>query len=108
MDRGITTSAVAASSSSLISLYNYPDMIVISVYKEQFMVMDLTCHLMKYAKCDDIKKVVKQAWEGILGYMEDQVSSCNVNRGTHSSTFDAGYGLALNDHFVKLISLYSN
>ncbi|XP_051786403.1 LOW QUALITY PROTEIN: glyceraldehyde-3-phosphate dehydrogenase-like, partial [Erpetoichthys calabaricus] len=75
-------------------------------------VVDLTCRLEKPAKYEDIKKVVKAAAEGpmkgILGYTDYQVVSTDFNGDHNSSIFDAGAGISLNDHFVKLVSWYDN
>jgi len=76
-------------------------------------VVDLTVRLEKEATYDQIKEVVKKASEspelkGILGYTEDQVVSSDFIGSSYSSIFDAEAGIALNPHFVKLITWYDN
>ncbi|XP_016394155.1 glyceraldehyde-3-phosphate dehydrogenase 2-like [Sinocyclocheilus rhinocerous] len=75
-------------------------------------VVDLTCRLSRPASYANIKESVKKAargpMKGILGYTEDSVVSSDFIGDTHSSIFDAGAGISLNDNFVKLISWYDN
>jgi len=75
-------------------------------------VVDLTVRLEKSASYDDIKKAMKDASEGelkgILGYTEDEVVSNDFLGDARTSIFDAKAGIALNDHFVKVVSWYDN
>lgn len=75
-------------------------------------VVDLTCRLEKPASYDAIKAAMKAAAEGpmkgILGYTEDSVVSTDFIGDSHSSIFDAGAGISLNDNFVKVVSWYDN
>merc|ERR1712168_469186 len=75
-------------------------------------VVDLTVRLEKPAKMEDIRKLVKAAADGpmhgVLGYTEDQVVSTDFNSDVRSSIFDANACIALNDHFVKLVTWYDN
>ena len=75
-------------------------------------VVDLTCRLGKAASYDSIKSTMKAAaqgeYEGIIGYTEDSVVSTDFIGESCTSVFDAGAGIALNDHFVKLVAWYDN
>ena len=75
-------------------------------------VVDLTCRLAKSANYEDIKAAMKEASEGamkgIVAYTEDDVVSSDIIGEPCSCVFDAKAGIALNDHFVKLIAWYDN
>ena len=75
-------------------------------------VVDLTCRLEQAATYDAIKAAVKKASEnelkGILAYTEESVVSTDFIHDAHSSIFDAGAGIMLNEHFVKLVAWYDN
>ena len=76
-------------------------------------VVDLTCRLEKSATYDEIKAVMKKAsespeWKGIIGYTEDKVVSSDFYTDPRTSIFDAGAGISLNEHFVKLVAWYDN
>jgi len=75
-------------------------------------VVDLTCVLEKPASYDEIvaelERASKHELKGILSVSHDDIVSTDLNGDTHSSIFDVKAGIALNDHFVKLVSWYDN
>jgi len=75
-------------------------------------VVDLTITTAKPAPYADICAKVKAAADGplkgILAYTDEDVVSTDFISDPHSSIFDAKAGIALDDHFVKVVSWYDN
>jgi glyceraldehyde 3-phosphate dehydrogenase len=75
-------------------------------------VVDLTVRTEKTttykAICAEMRKAAKGPLKGILGYTEEQVVSSDFIGDAHSSIFDAGAGMGLNDRFFKVVSWYDN
>lgn len=75
-------------------------------------VVDLTVRLKKAASYEDIKHTMKaysqNQLKGILAYTEDSVVSSDFIHDAHSAIFDASAGLALNEHFIKVVAWYDN
>jgi len=75
-------------------------------------VVDLTVRTKKSASYEDIMKLFKNAsegdYKGIVNYTEDAVVSQDFVSDSHTCTFDAGAGIALNDNFFKLVAWYDN
>jgi glyceraldehyde 3-phosphate dehydrogenase len=75
-------------------------------------VVDLTVRTGKEtsykAICDSMKKASESYLKGILAYTEDEVVSSDFIHDAHSSIFDAGSGIELNNRFFKLVSWYDN
>ncbi len=75
-------------------------------------IVDLTVKLNKATSYEEIKTKMKEAADGelkgILAYTDEEVVSADFIGETHTSVFDAGAGLELNDKFFKVISWYDN
>jgi glyceraldehyde 3-phosphate dehydrogenase len=75
-------------------------------------IVDLTVKLEKSTSLEEIKTKMKEAAQGelkgILDYTEDEVVSADFRSETHTSIFDAGASIELNDKFFKIISWYDN
>ena len=75
-------------------------------------VVDLTFRASRATSYKEICELMKKASEtylkGILAYTADEVASSDFIHDKHSSIFDAGSGIELNDKFFKLVSWYDN
>ncbi|MHC5002329.1 MAG: type I glyceraldehyde-3-phosphate dehydrogenase [Planctomycetota bacterium] len=75
-------------------------------------VVDLTFRTEKPTSLNDINAAMRSAaggpMEGVLCYTEDDVVSSDFISDVHSSIFDAGAGIELNDRFFKVVSWYDN
>lgn len=60
------------------------------------------------AICEAMKAAATGPMQGILGYTDEPVVSTDFTTDPHSSTFDAGAGMALNSNFFKVVSWYDN
>ncbi len=75
-------------------------------------VVDLTVRTAKPANLQAINAAMKAAAEGpmkgVLAYTEEEVVSSDFIGDTHSSIYDAGAGIELNDRFFKVVAWYDN
>ena len=75
-------------------------------------VVDLTVRTSKDASYEEIMELFKNAakgsYKGIVNYTEDAVVSQDFVSDSHTCTFDAGAGIALNKNFFKLVAWYDN
>lgn len=60
------------------------------------------------AICEAMQAAATGAMRGVLGYTEEPVVSSDFTSDSHSSTFDAKAGMALNDRFFKVVAWYDN
>jgi len=51
-----------------------------------------------------VKAAADGEMKGVLGYTDEQVVSTDFTTSNFSSIFDAGAGISLNEHFVKLVA----
>jgi glyceraldehyde 3-phosphate dehydrogenase len=75
-------------------------------------VIDLTVRTVRETSykeiCGKMQEASQSYLKGILGYTDDEVVSTDFLHDSHSSIFDAGSGIELNNRFFKLISWYDN
>jgi glyceraldehyde 3-phosphate dehydrogenase len=58
--------------------------------------------------CEAMRSAAQGRLKSILAYTEEAVVSCDFQADPHSCIFDATAGIALNDHFFKVVAWYDN
>ena len=75
-------------------------------------VVDLTVRLTKScsyeAICQAMQRAAEGPMKGILAYCDEPLVSSDFISSTYSAIFDKDAGMALNDHFYKIIAWYDN
>ncbi|MEL7417404.1 MAG: type I glyceraldehyde-3-phosphate dehydrogenase [Cyanobacteria bacterium J06555_3] len=75
-------------------------------------VVDLTFRTERATSYEEICRAMATAaageMQGVLGYTNDPVVSCDFTGDSHSSIFDAGAGMELNSNFFKVVAWYDN
>jgi glyceraldehyde 3-phosphate dehydrogenase len=75
-------------------------------------VVDLVCEVSKKTSADDLNAAMREAADGplkgILSYTEDPIVSTDIVTDPHSSIFDAGQTMVMEDNMVKVVSWYDN
>jgi glyceraldehyde 3-phosphate dehydrogenase len=75
-------------------------------------VVDLTFRTEKpttYAEiCEAMATAAAGEMQGVLAYTDEPVVSTDFTGDPHSSIFDAGAGMELNNNFFKVVAWYDN
>ena len=75
-------------------------------------VVDLTFRTKRPTSYEEICRAMATAasgeMQGVLGYTDEPVVSCDFTGDSRSSIFDAGAGMELNSNFFKVVSWYDN
>ncbi len=107
-----TTGAAKAATKVLPELKGKVNAMSMRVPTLDASIIDFVVRLEKPTSYEEIKAAMKKAAEGelkgVLEYNEDAIVSSDIIGNPHSSVFDAGAGMELNDHFFKIISWYDN
>jgi glyceraldehyde 3-phosphate dehydrogenase len=75
-------------------------------------VVDLVCEISRETSVDEVNAAAREAAEGglrgILAYTDDPIVSTDVIKDPHSSIFDAGQTMVVEDRLLKTVAWYDN